>query len=133
MHRDVTLVAIKSSNKLKYLKLEERKLKTAKEVVIQFLKIFPTRGKTISCHIHFKEYHNLLDDQRQSEAYKRLSDPATSNAILFDESPSTSEDVDMRETETCSIEMRSKSTQTSFKPAKVSVTSIKTQTIADTT
>ena len=36
MHRDVTLVAIKSSNKLKYLKLEERKLKTAKEVVIQF-------------------------------------------------------------------------------------------------
>ena len=35
MHRDVTLVAIKSSNKLKYLKLEERKLKTAKEVVIQ--------------------------------------------------------------------------------------------------
>ena len=36
MHRDVTLVAIKRSNKLKYLKLEERKLKTAKEVVIQF-------------------------------------------------------------------------------------------------
>ena len=36
MHRDVTLVAIKSSNKLKYLTLEERKLKTAKEVVIQF-------------------------------------------------------------------------------------------------
>ena len=36
MHRDVTLVAIKSSNKLKYLKLEERKLKTAKKVVIQF-------------------------------------------------------------------------------------------------
>ena len=36
MHRDVTLVSIKSSNKLKYLKLEERKLKTAKEVVIQF-------------------------------------------------------------------------------------------------
>ena len=36
MHRDVTLVAIKSSNKLKYLKLEERKLKTAEEVVIQF-------------------------------------------------------------------------------------------------
>ena len=29
--------------------------------------------------------------------------------------------------------MRSKSTQTSFKPAKVSVTSVKTQTIADTT
>ena len=29
--------------------------------------------------------------------------------------------------------MRSKSTQTSFKPVKVSVTSIKTQTIADTT
>ena len=29
MHRDVTLVAIKSANKLKYLKLEERKLKTA--------------------------------------------------------------------------------------------------------
>ena len=36
MHRDVTLVAIKSSNKLKYLKLEKRKLKIAKEVVIQF-------------------------------------------------------------------------------------------------
>ena len=36
MHRDVTLVAIKSSNKLKYLTLEERKIKTAKEVVIQF-------------------------------------------------------------------------------------------------
>ena len=36
MHRDVTLVAIKSSNKLKYRKLKERKLKTAKEVVIQF-------------------------------------------------------------------------------------------------
>ena len=35
MHRDVTLIARKSSNKLKYLKLE-RKLKTAKEVVIQF-------------------------------------------------------------------------------------------------
>ena len=34
MHRDVTLVAIKSSNKLKYLTLEERKY-TAK-VVIQF-------------------------------------------------------------------------------------------------
>ena len=33
MHRHVTLVAIKSS---KYLQLEERKLKTAKEVVIQF-------------------------------------------------------------------------------------------------
>ena len=36
MHRDVTLVARKSSNKLTYLMLEERKLKTAKEVVIQF-------------------------------------------------------------------------------------------------
>ena len=36
MHRDVTLVAIKSSNKLKYLTLEERKLNTANEVVIQF-------------------------------------------------------------------------------------------------
>ena len=36
MHRDVTLVARKSSNKLTYLTLEERKLKTAKEVVIQF-------------------------------------------------------------------------------------------------
>ena len=34
MHRDVTLVAKKRSNKLTYLKLEERKLKTAKEVVI---------------------------------------------------------------------------------------------------
>ena len=44
MHRGVTLVAIKSSNKLNYLKLEEKKLKTAKEVVIQFQKIFPTRG-----------------------------------------------------------------------------------------
>ena len=38
MHRDVTLVAIKSSNKLKYLKLEDRKLKTAKEVVYTVLK-----------------------------------------------------------------------------------------------
>ena len=36
MHRDVTLVAIKISNKLKYLTLKERKLKTTKEVVIQF-------------------------------------------------------------------------------------------------
>ena len=36
MHRDVTLVARKSSNKLTYPTLEERKLKTAKEVVIQF-------------------------------------------------------------------------------------------------
>ena len=36
MHHDITLVAIKSSNKLKFLKLEERKLKTAKEVVMQF-------------------------------------------------------------------------------------------------
>ena len=36
MHRDVTLVAKKCLNKLKYLKLEERKLKTAKQVVIQF-------------------------------------------------------------------------------------------------
>ena len=36
MHPDVTLVAINSSNKLKYLKLEERTLKTAKEVVVQF-------------------------------------------------------------------------------------------------
>ena len=34
MHRDVTLVAKKSSNKLKYLKLKQRKQKTAKEVVI---------------------------------------------------------------------------------------------------
>ena len=36
MHHDVTLVAKKRSNKLKYLKLEERKLKTGKKVVIQF-------------------------------------------------------------------------------------------------
>ena len=36
MHRDVTLVAKKRSNKLRYLKVEERKLKTGKEVVIQF-------------------------------------------------------------------------------------------------
>ena len=36
MHHDVTLLAIKSSNKLKYLKLEEMKIKTTKEVVIQF-------------------------------------------------------------------------------------------------
>ena len=36
MHRDVTLVAVQSSNKLKNLTLEERKLKTAKDVVIQF-------------------------------------------------------------------------------------------------
>ena len=35
MHRDVTLVARKSSNKLTYRTLEERKLKTA-TVVIQF-------------------------------------------------------------------------------------------------
>ena len=33
MHRDVTLVAIKSSDKLKYLTLDERKLA---KVVIQF-------------------------------------------------------------------------------------------------
>ena len=36
MHRDVKLVAVKISNKLKYLKLEESKLKTAKKIVIQF-------------------------------------------------------------------------------------------------
>ena len=36
MHRDVTLVAKKSSSKLKYLKLKERKYKTAKEVGILF-------------------------------------------------------------------------------------------------
>ena len=36
MHRDITLVAIKISNKLKYLTLKEWKLKTTKEVVIQF-------------------------------------------------------------------------------------------------
>ena len=36
MHRDVTLVARKGSNKLTYLTLEKRKLKTAKEVVTQF-------------------------------------------------------------------------------------------------
>ena len=36
MHRDVTLVAVQISNKLKYLTLEERKLKTAKDIVIQF-------------------------------------------------------------------------------------------------
>ena len=36
MHREVTLFGMKSSNKLKYLKLEERKSKTAKELVTQF-------------------------------------------------------------------------------------------------
>ena len=36
MHRDITLAAKKCLNKLKYLKLQERKLKTAKEVVIKF-------------------------------------------------------------------------------------------------
>ena len=36
MHRDVTLVARQSLNKLIYITLEERKLKTAKEVIIQF-------------------------------------------------------------------------------------------------
>ena len=37
MHRDVTLFAkeFENSNKLKYLKLQERKWKTAKEVSIQ--------------------------------------------------------------------------------------------------
>ena len=45
MHRDVTLVDIKSSNKLKYLKLEESKLKTAKEVVIHFKKSFQLGDK----------------------------------------------------------------------------------------
>ena len=38
MHRDVKLVAVKSSNKLKYLKLEERKLKTAKKNLYTVLK-----------------------------------------------------------------------------------------------
>ena len=56
-----------------------------------------------------------------------------SNAILFDESSSTSKDVEMHETETCSIEMQLKSTQTLFKLTKVSVKSIKTQTIVDAT
>ena len=32
MHRDVTLVAIKSSNKLKYLKLEEKNKKMQKKL-----------------------------------------------------------------------------------------------------
>ena len=36
MHRDVTLVATKSSNKREYFKLKERKRKTAKEVVTLF-------------------------------------------------------------------------------------------------
>ena len=40
MHRDITLVAMKSSNKLKYLKLEKKVMKTAKEV-LQILKDLP--------------------------------------------------------------------------------------------
>ena len=45
MHRDVTLVAIKSSNKLKYLKLEERKLKTAKKSCYSFKRFFELGDK----------------------------------------------------------------------------------------
>ena len=36
MHRDITLPAKKSSNKLKYFKLEERKGKNAKQAFIPF-------------------------------------------------------------------------------------------------
>ena len=40
MHRDVTSVAKKRSNKLKYLKLEERKLKTVKKLLYSFKRSF---------------------------------------------------------------------------------------------
>ena len=58
MHREVTLFGMKSSNKLKYLKLEERKSKTAKELVTQFWKIFPTRKKKFRV-IYIFGYLNL--------------------------------------------------------------------------
>ena len=45
MHRDVTLVARKSSNKLTYLTLEERKLKTAKELLYSFKRSFQLGDK----------------------------------------------------------------------------------------
>ena len=75
---------------------------------------------------------DLLDEQRQSDIDTSLADPTTSNTMLFDESPSTSENVEISETETFLTAMRSKLTQMSFKPAKVSLKSIKTQTIVDT-
>lgn len=74
-----------------------------------------------------------MDDQSDADVDTSVAEPTASNTILFDESPSTSEDVEMRETEAFSTGMRSKSTQTSFKPANVTLKSIKTQTIVDAT
>ena len=45
VHRDVTLVAKKRSSKLQYLKLEERKLRTAKVVISSFKRSFQLGGK----------------------------------------------------------------------------------------
>ena len=45
MHRDVTLVAKKSSNKLTYLTLEERKLKTAKKLLYSIKRSFQLGNK----------------------------------------------------------------------------------------
>ena len=62
MHRDVTLVAIKSSNKLKYLKLEERKLKAAKEVVLYSFKRSFQLGDKQFCVIYtLKKQHKSLN------------------------------------------------------------------------
>lgn len=80
-----------------------------------------------------KDIADLLDDQSDADVDTSVAEPTTSNTILFDEPPSMSEDVEMRETEAFSTGMRSKSTQTSFKPANVTLKSIKTQTIVDAT
>ena len=45
MHRDVTLVARKSSNKLTYLTLEERKLKMQKKLLYSFKRSFQLGDK----------------------------------------------------------------------------------------
>ena len=74
-----------------------------------------------------------MDDQSDADVDTSVAEPTTSNTILFDELPSVSEDVEMRKTEAFSTGMRSKSTQTSFKPANVTLKSIKTQTIVDAT
>ena len=47
MHRDVTLVTIKSSNKLKYLTLEERKLKLQKKLLYSFKRSFQLGDKKV--------------------------------------------------------------------------------------
>ena len=60
MHRDVTLVAIKSSNKLKYLKLEERELKTAKKLLYSFKRSFQLGDKKFCVIYTLKQFASSL-------------------------------------------------------------------------